>query len=309
MPQSPLKSADAPSDPAAKRRERYAIAIHDAMEPDLSLVDQEPGAQALFARAAEAAMALADAEQTVPPLAEDVTASVSEKRARLFGFIEVGAEESDFPSFAAAIDDYVNAVTAPIERARENADFHLGQEMARRQLAQKEADRLRAELRRRDADHPNLYAQTGIATPGCDCGHDGMGEAWHMSDCLWRCGQRAAVEAKPFIPPAHYRRDDGVDCCVHTIPVGPDSCPACRDLADDDRPAAGPGAVDEVVAALKAKALALSVEAEEEMRRDLEEQAQVWHEAAEVARRTGRKAASSTPPAVPEPAADGEETA
>lgn len=34
------------------------------------------------------------------------------------------------------------------ERIRENADFHLGQEMARRQLAEKEVDRLRAELRR-----------------------------------------------------------------------------------------------------------------------------------------------------------------
>ncbi|RSS11435.1 hypothetical protein [Streptomyces sp. WAC08401] len=46
----------------AALRERYAIAIHDAMEPDLSLVDQEPAYQALIARAAEAAMALADAE-------------------------------------------------------------------------------------------------------------------------------------------------------------------------------------------------------------------------------------------------------
>jgi hypothetical protein len=44
------------------RRERYVVAIHDAMEPDLSLVDQEPAVQALFARAAEAAEALADTE-------------------------------------------------------------------------------------------------------------------------------------------------------------------------------------------------------------------------------------------------------
>ncbi|MFG3127418.1 hypothetical protein ACGFZU_06915 [Streptomyces tendae] len=43
---------------------------------------------------------------------------------------------------------------------------------------------------------------------------------------------------QPFVPPVHYRRDDGVDCCVHTIPVGPDSCRACRELADDE-PAAG----------------------------------------------------------------------
>jgi hypothetical protein len=94
----------------------------------------------------------------------------------------------------------------------------------------------------------------------------------------------------PSIPPAHYRRDDGVDCCVHTIPVGPDSCRACRELHDDEEAAVGPTVLDEVVAALQAKAQALSVEAEEEMRRDLEDQAQVWHEAAEMARSTGRKA-------------------
>jgi len=51
------------TNPQAERRERYAVAIHDAMEPDLSLVDQEPGTQALFARAAEAAVTMADTEQ------------------------------------------------------------------------------------------------------------------------------------------------------------------------------------------------------------------------------------------------------
>ncbi|WP_318201091.1 hypothetical protein [Streptomyces sp. SCL15-4] len=48
--------------PPADRADRYATAIHDAMETDLSLVDQEPAFQALIARAAEAAVALADAE-------------------------------------------------------------------------------------------------------------------------------------------------------------------------------------------------------------------------------------------------------
>ena len=43
----------------------------------------------------------------------------------------------------------------------------------------------------------------------------------------------AEKQPAPFTPPAHYRRDDGVDCCVHTIPVGPDSCPACRELHDE----------------------------------------------------------------------------
>lgn len=41
--------------------------------------------------------------------------------------------------------------------------------------------------------------------------------------------------------------------------------------------------VDEVVTALQAKARDLSAEAEEEMRRDLEDEAQVWHDAATAA--------------------------
>lgn len=44
------------------RRERYALAIHDAMEADLSLIDEDPAVQAVVARAAEAAAAVADAE-------------------------------------------------------------------------------------------------------------------------------------------------------------------------------------------------------------------------------------------------------
>lgn len=34
-------------------------------------------------------------------------------------------------------------------------------------------------------------AQAGVDTPGCDCGHDGMGVSWHGDDCLWR---RRAVD-------------------------------------------------------------------------------------------------------------------
>jgi hypothetical protein len=45
-------------------------------------------------------------------------------------------------------------------------------------------------------------------------------------------GAQQPTEDRPFIPPTHYRRDDGVECCVHTIPVGPDSCRECRELAD-----------------------------------------------------------------------------
>ena len=30
------------------------------------------------------------------------------------------------------------------------------------------------------------HAQRGIDTPGCDCGHEGMGRSWHARDCAWR---------------------------------------------------------------------------------------------------------------------------
>lgn len=29
-------------------------------------------------------------------------------------------------------------------------------------------------------------AQSGVDTPGCDCGHGGMGVGWHGTDCAWR---------------------------------------------------------------------------------------------------------------------------
>lgn len=52
--------------------------------------------------------------------------------------------------------------------------------------------------------------------------------------------------------------------------------------------------VAEVVAALQSKAQELSAEAEEEMRRDLEEEAQVWHEAAGVAAKLKRGKAEAS---------------
>jgi hypothetical protein len=46
--------------------------------------------------------------------------------------------------------------------------------------------------------------------------------------------------------------------------------------------------LSEAIDALHAKAQELSDRAENEMRRDLEEQAQVWHEAAELVRKLGQ---------------------
>lgn len=53
-------------------------------------------------------------------------------------------------------------------------------------------------------------------------------------------------------------------------------------------------ALAEAVAALQGRAQELSTEAEEEMRRDLEETAQEWHRAAELVARLARKTPTAT---------------
>ncbi|MFH8336927.1 hypothetical protein [Streptomyces sp. AM6-12] len=36
-----------------------------------------------------------------------------------------------------------------------------------------------------DRPRPNLFAESGVDTPRCDCGHEGMGLRWHMKACAW----------------------------------------------------------------------------------------------------------------------------
>ena len=49
------------------------------------------------------------------------------------------------------------------------------------------------------------HAQSGINTPGCDCGHEGMGEAWHGDGCAWRATARGGVAFGATAPPADPR--------------------------------------------------------------------------------------------------------
>lgn len=35
--------------------------------------------------------------------------------------------------------------------------------------------------------------QNGVRTPGCDCGHEEMGEGWHATDCAWRVTWRQTM--------------------------------------------------------------------------------------------------------------------
>lgn len=69
---------------------------------------------------------------------------------------------------------------------------------------------------------------------------------------------------------------------------GKEHSPAVSERASEKIDAFRAAVVAEVVEALTAKAQERSAEAEEEMRRDLEEEAQVWHDAATVAAKLKR---------------------
>lgn len=47
----------------------------------------------------------------------------------------------------------------------------------------------------------NRYAQAGIPTPNCDCGHQEMGAAWHRTDCPTRATATDATETVHAYPP------------------------------------------------------------------------------------------------------------
>lgn len=115
---------------------------------------------------------------------KDLTADTEEKRARLFRFIEAGAEESDFPSFAAAIDEYVASITAidtaVMEKADRECDAHIEAGRAFRHLAERtqawgqqhydRANRYRARLDRVRAECDTLMAQVSGLNPSALAG-------------------------------------------------------------------------------------------------------------------------------------------
>ncbi|MET9073909.1 hypothetical protein ABZX95_17415 [Streptomyces sp. NPDC004232] len=183
----------------AERKEQYAVAIHDAMESDLSLVDQEPGYQALIARAAEAAMALADTEAQQQPTTEaEAAATLARECVDRPAVIRwcadrVRSTDGDYAVLAAA--EYLDDLATEIDEAEEEPAS----------VAQQPA----AEA----WDVPD-------ARPG-------------TTDYA-RQQQAAAADGEetPFVPPMHYRGRDGTTYCVHATPIGPNSCRECRDLAD-----------------------------------------------------------------------------
>lgn len=53
---------------------------------------------------------------------------------------------------------------------------------------------------------------SGVATPGCDCGHDGMGRGWHTTFCAWLS---API---PIGVPHDFVSDDGGMFCDAALP-------------------------------------------------------------------------------------------
>lgn len=80
-------------------------------------------------------------------------------------------------------------------------------------------------------DQLPLHAQSGIDTPGCDCGHDGMGPKWHARACAWLDTMTVphpdAVADEPAGPAAPAKEAEGrCPACGHTVCDGDGPCGA-----------------------------------------------------------------------------------
>ncbi|MGY5127329.1 hypothetical protein [Streptomyces nigrescens] len=142
-----------------ERRERYATALAenygDYWE---SLTGEEQDAWRLQA---DAVMAVADEElRAVEERHREVLQRTDQANNSLMEEVQRYAAGDEQPVLWSVYNEmHKRALNAEAEstrlrreltsaeRIRENADFHLGQEMARRQLAEKESTRLRAELK------------------------------------------------------------------------------------------------------------------------------------------------------------------
>lgn len=59
-----------------------------------------------------------------------------------------------------------------------------------------------------DGDGPDMR-ESGVDTPGCDCGHEGMALSWHLQGCAWRSAMELAYgghsEASERVVPDDYQ--------------------------------------------------------------------------------------------------------
>lgn len=95
------------------------------------------------------------------------------------------------PETIAAIAERIKAGDLPVRKVRARVR-DMGREPAVLAIPKEELEPLLALAE----DPPTLTAeqlarldQDGVNTTGCDCGHPGMGVAWHLGWCAWRKGQ------------------------------------------------------------------------------------------------------------------------
>ena len=80
-----------------------------------------------------------------------------------------------------------------------------------RGIVDEEENRPVGERREPPAELADRVAQSGVLTPGCDCGHEGMGRGWHASDCAWKRAAAAGDSLRDLYAAAVYKalRDYG----------------------------------------------------------------------------------------------------
>ena len=105
-----------------------------------------------------------------------------EVRAQLHAVIKaLGASETENKTLRAA----VTRVRALADRIRQGAPWTANDDdIAAHILAALDGDQAPTASCSPAAE--TRLAQAGVDTPGCDCGHDGMGVSWHGDDCPWR---------------------------------------------------------------------------------------------------------------------------
>ncbi|MFE0800105.1 hypothetical protein [Streptomyces sp. NPDC058812] len=214
--EQPASAVPLPPADQTPLRERYATAIHDAMEADLSLVDQEPAYQALIARAAEAAVALADAERTAAPVC--ICGHPEERH-----FEDVcqtcGCGDYLEPRDAAEVIDRWRqaALKAPVDRAavlREAADIAEEQRQfepafGARKSAQVSENvgilRVAEELRRMAdettaTETPAPHRPVSLATPCTVCGHPYNWHTRRHGQCEFAPAGQSGCGCTGFVP-------------------------------------------------------------------------------------------------------------
>lgn len=187
---------------AVQRRERYAAAVREHFG-DL------PYAAVLIERCTDAVIAVADAEQSglrlqMGALAEDLD-YVLGWTGPSHAHLAPGRWDKDgSPCLHCARLSLAQERLTAVRRVADQADRVLDERVA---AAKEQSSFERSDVGTefvQQIDNLDVEAlakveaelvESGVETPGCDCGHDGMGVRWHDTACMWRSGKDEARQA------------------------------------------------------------------------------------------------------------------